>query len=121
MQALTKLFWRNPAAAKPPRAWQPHEEDALLHAVRTVVNTQNRQQLADTFSAQVAAGEDPAALKGYLAEQLDALNAQEVAAEGRDHTHGGAMHGLHGAGRFSLMDWHTVAQHVGDRRVVLCQ
>lgn len=116
MQALTKLFWRNPAAAKPPRAWTEADEDALLAAVRSVTTTQQRAELIRGFKAQVATGADAAALKLQLARQLEALGCPSGAEEGavRDsHSSSAALHGA--ASRFTLMEWQSVAQQVGDR------
>lgn len=121
MQVLTQLFWRNPAAAKAPSAWHKDEQHALLAAVRTVTITQQRTALLENFRAQVATGADPAALKGELAQRLEALGSQGGTEQGGERRYGSGHEGnvaaLHDTTAFSLMDWQTVAQHVGDRCV----
>ena len=116
MQALTKLFWRNPAAAKQPREWTKEEKEALLTAVRCVAATQQQADLINSFRAQVATGTDPAALKRGLAQQLEALGAQGSSGERTDRGCASSIAALHHAtARFSLMEWQSVAQQVGDR------
>lgn len=114
LQALTRLFWRNPAVAKVPRAWQKQEEAALLIEVQRVVAMQQRDRLVENFLVQVAAGADPAPLKGELAQQLEALGAHGGAGEGGGGRSSDAR-AYPDASGFSLSDWHTVAQQIGNR------
>ena len=121
LQALTKLFWRNPAAARPPRTWNKHEEQCLLTAVRCINVANRRAALVQSYREQVDAGADASALKSELARQLEALPAHgsmEEAAPGAGGIGDCAEDDLHDASTFSIMDWQSVAQQVGDRCAV---
>lgn len=118
MQALTKLFWRNPAAARPPRTWHKLEEERLTTAVRSLNVANKRDTLVARFHEQVSAGADPEALKSELALELEALAAHggmEEAETGDCEEN--AQADLHDARSFTIKDWQNVAQQVGDRCV----
>lgn len=103
--ALARLFWRNPASARPPASWTPAEKLQLRQAIRGQVIAQRQSQITADFQRSVKRGESADALKPQLLASLAALrnvSADDVAT-------------LQQAETFSRTAWHAVSQQLQDR------
>lgn len=103
--ALARLFWRNPASARPPAPWTPAEKLQLRQAIRNQVVVQHQSHITSAFHQRVNSGESAAALKPELLEKLAALK----------NVHADDPATLEQAEQFSRKDWHAVAQQLHDR------
>lgn len=103
--ALARLFWRNPASARPPAPWTPAEKLQLRQAIRSQVIAQRQSHITDAFQRRVNSGESAAALKPELLRDLAALKG--VSADDPE--------ALRQAEQFSRTDWQAVSQQLQDR------
>eukprot|EP00892_Ulva_mutabilis_P006324 jgi/Ulvmu1/4063/UM019_0041.1 len=109
--ALARLFWRNPASARPPPPWTPAEKLQLRQAIRSQVVAQQQSCITADFQHRVKRGESANALKPQLLAGLAALkdvSADDVAT-------------LQQADSFTRSDWHAVSQQLQDRPADDCK
>jgi len=103
--ALARLFWRNPASARPPAAWTPAEKLQLRDAIRSQVVVQRQSHITADFQRRVKSGQSAETLKPHLLASLAAL--KDVRADDTLT--------LQQADAFSRTDWQGVSQQLQDR------